>query len=242
MLNMQTTTQHQQMGYDRAASMFAPDGRLLQVEYANKTVKQGTATIAFVCSDGVLIVADKRVNDKLMVSKSKEKIYQIDEHIACAVSGLVADGMVLIDRAQVKAQQHRISYDNPIDILSIVKDICSYKQITTQSGGYRPFGVSLLFAGVDDDGAQIYVTEPSGVYFQYKAAAIGEFESEIKDKLREKFKDGSTTKTNLKLAFSIFKEVKKEDYNVELLDVAVIDDKKRQYKKLDSKEVSEMLK
>jgi len=236
------TTQHQQMGYDRAASMFAPDGRLLQVEYANKTVKQGTVSMAFVCSDGVLIVADKRVNDKLMVSKSKEKIYQIDEHMACAVSGLVADGMVLIDRAQVKAQQHRISYENPIDILSIVKDICAYKQITTQSGGYRPFGVSLLFAGVDDDGAQVYVTEPSGVYFQYKATAIGEFETEIKEKLRDKFKDGASIKTNLKLAVSILKELKKDEFNIELLDAAVIDDKKRQYKKLDVKDIQEAIK
>jgi proteasome alpha subunit len=240
---MQTTpTQHQQMGYDRAASMFAPDGRLLQVEYANKTVKQGTISIAFVSSDGVLIVADKRVNDKLLVSKSKEKIYQIDEHIACAVSGLVADGMVLIDRAQVKAQQHRISYENPIDILSLVKDVCAYKQITTQAGGYRPFGVSLLFAGIDDDGAQVYVTEPSGVYFQYKATAIGENEDEIKNILREKYKDNSNIKTNLKLAISILKEIKNESFNIELLDVAVIDDKKREYKKLDTKEVSEMIK
>jgi proteasome alpha subunit len=233
------TTQHQQMGYDRAASMFAPDGRLLQVEYANKTVKQGTISMAFVCSDGVLVIADKRVNDKLLVSKSKEKIYQIDEHIACAVSGLVADGMVLIDRAQVKAQQHRISYENPIDILSIVKDICAYKQITTQSGGYRPFGVSLLFAGVDDDGSQVFVTEPSGVYFQYKATAIGEFETEIKDKLREKYKDGASVKANLKLAISILKEIKKEEFNIELLDVAIIDDKTRQYKKLDVKDVQD---
>jgi proteasome alpha subunit len=230
------------MGYDRTASMFAPDGRLLQVEYANKTVKQGTITIALKCSDGVLIVADKRINDKLMVSKSKEKIYQIDEHIACAIAGLVADGIVLIDRAQVKAQQHRISYESPIDILSIVKDICAYKQITTQAGGYRPFGVSLIIAGVDEDGGQIYVTEPSGVYFQYKATAIGEFETEIKEKLRDKFKEDESIKTNFKLAIGIIKEMKKEAFSTDLLDVAVIDEKTKTYKKLTLKEIQDFVK
>ena len=234
-----STQQHQQMGYDRAASMFAPDGRLLQVEYANKTVKQGTTTIGLIANDGVVLIADKRVNDSLMVAKSKEKIYQIDEHMACAVAGLTSDGFVLVDRAQIKAQQYRVSYENPIDIISLVKDICAYKQITTQAGGYRPFGVSLMIGGVDNDGAQLFVTEPSGVYFQYKATAIGEHDSEIKDKLRDRYKENKSTKDNVKLAVEILKEIKKEDFKLELLDVAVIDVKTRIYKVVDIKTLVE---
>ncbi|MBW3012340.1 proteasome subunit alpha, partial [Candidatus Woesearchaeota archaeon] len=103
---------NQMLGYDRAITMFSPDGRLLQVEYAKKTVKQGTTAIGIVCKDGVLLVADKRVMDPLMVVEGVEKIFPIDDHVAAALSGLVADGRVLVERAQVRAQQHRVTYDS----------------------------------------------------------------------------------------------------------------------------------
>src|SRR3990167_1681033 len=108
---MQTTSmQHQMMGYDRASTMFSPDGRLLQVEYAKKTVKQGTPVIGIVCKDGVILIADKRVIDKLIVVQSVEKVFQIDEHIAAAASGIMSDARILIERAQILAQQHRVTY------------------------------------------------------------------------------------------------------------------------------------
>src|SRR3989339_67909 len=141
---------HQLMGYDRAITMFSPDGRLLQVEYAKKTVRQGSTAIGMVCSDGVLFVADKRIVDKLVVPKSVEKIYQIDDHIGATASGILSDARVLIERAQLKAQQHRVTFDSPVDTVTVVKDICDLKQICTQSGGLRPFGVSILVAGIDD--------------------------------------------------------------------------------------------
>src|SRR3989339_1295343 len=109
--------QHQLMGYDRAITMFSPDGRLLQVEYAKKTVRQGSTTIGISCSDGVVLVTDKRIVDKLIVPESVEKIWQIDEHIGATASGIIADARVLIERSQVQAQQHRITYDSPVDII-----------------------------------------------------------------------------------------------------------------------------
>ena len=120
---------HQLMGYDRAITMFSPDGRLLQVEYAKKTVRQGSTAIGIVCKDGVLLVTDKRIVDPLVISESVEKIFQIDSHIGSTASGILSDARVLIERAQLKSQQHRITYDTDIDILSIVKDICDLKQI-----------------------------------------------------------------------------------------------------------------
>ena len=143
---------HQLMGYDRAITMFSPEGRLLQVEYAKKTVRQGATAIGMVCKDGVLLVTDKRIIDKLIVPEATEKIFQIDDHIGTTASGILSDARVLIERSQLKAQQHRVTYDSPIDVLTIVKDICDLKQICTQSAGLRPFGVSLLVAGVDEDG------------------------------------------------------------------------------------------
>ena len=164
---------HQMMGYDRAITMFSPDGRLLQVEYAKKTVKQGSTAISMVCEDGILFVTDKRIIDGLIVPSSVEKIWQIDEHVGVTASGILSDARVLIERSQVKAQQHRVTYDTMIDVLSVVKDICELKQICTQSGGLRPFGVSLLVGGIDNEGPVLYETDPTGIYFGYKAAVIG---------------------------------------------------------------------
>src|SRR3989338_1485677 len=120
---MQQPMPHQLMGYDRAITMFSPDGRLLQVEYAKKTVRQGSTVIGMVCSDGVLLVADKRMVEKLVVPESIEKIFQIDDHIAAGASGIISDARVLVERSQVKAQQHRVTYDSGIDVLSVVKDM-----------------------------------------------------------------------------------------------------------------------
>src|SRR3989344_346608 len=159
---------HQLMGYDRAITMFSPEGRLLQVEYAKKTVRQGATAIGIVCKDGVVLVTDKRIVDELIVPEATEKIFQIDDHIGATASGILSDARVLVERAQTKAQQHRVTYDSPIDVLTLVKDICDLKQICTQSAGLRPFGVSVLIAGVDEDGeVRLFLTEPYGLYFQY---------------------------------------------------------------------------
>ena len=160
--------QHQMMGYDRTSTMFSPDGRLLQVEYAKKTVKQGTTAIGMACKNGVLLVADKRLSDELIVPKSVEKVFQVDEHIGATASGILSDGRVLIDRARLLAQQHQVTYDNPVDTESLVKDICDLKQAFTQYGGARPFGVSILFGGIDDDEPVLFLTDPTGIFFQYK--------------------------------------------------------------------------
>ena len=141
---MQQINQNQAMGYDRASITFSPDGRLLQVEYAKKTVRQGASALGIVCKDGVVLIADKRVTDKLVVSDSVEKTFQVDEHIAATATGLVMDGRILIERAQMVAQQHRIVFDSPIDLMSLVKEISNIKQSFTQYGGARPYYLAVL--------------------------------------------------------------------------------------------------
>ena len=154
---------HQVMGYDRAITMFSPDGRLLQVEYAIKTVRIGNTAIGLVCKDGVLLVTDKRINDKLIVASAIEKIFKIDNHIIATAAGILSDARVLVEKAQHKAQENKVTFDSPIDTLTVVKDICSLKQVCTQSGGLRPFGVSLLVAGIDEDGMKLFRTDPTGL-------------------------------------------------------------------------------
>jgi len=204
---------HQAMGYDRASTMFSPDGRLLQVEYAKESVKQGATAIGIVCKDGVLLVADKRVTDKLIVADSVEKIFQVDEHIGATATGFTMDGRVLIERARVVAQQHMVTYGVPIDTLDLVKEICDVKQFYTQYGGSRPFGVSILFIGVDDS-AVLYITDPTGIYFEYKATAVGEAETEIKNLLAKEYKETMTIDDGLKLAINAFKKVLGKDFDL----------------------------
>jgi proteasome alpha subunit len=234
--------QHQMMGYDRAITMFSPDGRLLQVEYAKKTVRQGSTAVGMVCKDGVLLVADKRIVDKLIIPEAVEKIFQIDDHIAATASGIVSDARVLVERAQLVAQQHQVTYDSPIDTLTIVKDISNLKQMTTQSGGLRPFGVSLLIAGVDEEGPKLFETDPTGIYFQYKASVIGEGETEIENILHKKYNENLSIDEGLKLIITSLKKVLGSDFNADRIDGAYITKDDKKYTKIEKSKISKILK
>lgn len=228
---MQQSVTHQMMGYDRASTLFSPDGRLLQVEYAKKTVKQGTSVIGIVCKDGLIIIADKRIVDKLIVLKSIEKTFQIDQHIAAAASGIMSDGRILIEKAQVIAQQHRVTYDEPIELNSLVKEICNAKQAYTQYAGARPFGVSLMFAGINSE-PRLFLTDPTGIHFEYKATAMGEAEDELKEILAKEYKETLSIEEGIALGVSALKRVLKKDFSIDRLDGSYIKTSDKKYKKL----------
>ena len=228
---------HQLMGYDRAITMFSPDGRLLQVEYAKKTVRQGSTAIAMACSDGLLFVTDKRIIDSLVVPETVEKIWQIDEHIGATASGILSDARVLIERAQLKAQQHRVTFDSAIDTLTVVKDICDLKQVCTQSGGLRPFGVSLLVAGIDDHTPRLYETDPTGIFFQYKATAIGEGEVEVEEILHSEYKPNLTIEDGLKLSLKALKKILGDNFKIERIDAAYIKVDEKKFKKFSKEKI-----
>ncbi|RLE38860.1 proteasome endopeptidase complex, archaeal, alpha subunit [Candidatus Woesearchaeota archaeon] len=234
--------QHQMMGYDRAITMFSPDGRLLQVEYARKTVRQGNTAIGLVCKDGVLLVTDKRVLNPLMITEAVEKMWQIDDHIGATASGFLSDARILIERAQVKAQQNKVTYDSPVDILTIVKDLCTLKQTTTQYGGLRPFGVALIIAGVDDGVPVVYETDPMGNYFQYKAAVIGEAEEEVEAILNKEYKETLTIEEGLKLLIKTLKKVLGEEFSSERIDAAYIKVDEAKFTKIKKSKIDRVVK
>ncbi len=221
-MEMPIDMQHQAMGYDRTATMFSPEGHLLQVEYAEKTVRLGSSSIGMVCSDGVFIIADKRIEDKLIVPKSANKIYEIDTHIIASVAGIVSDARVLIEKSQVLAQQHRITYDSPIEPELIVKEISNIKQQFSQYGGARPFGVSLMIAGINGKKPELYSSDVTGNYLGYKANAIGENDEKIREKLRERYDDKLDMKKGVKLATEIFKEVQGDKFNINKFELSLI--------------------
>ena len=222
--------------------MFSPDGRLLQVEYAKKAVRQGTTSLGIVCKDGVLLLADKRILEKLMIGQSIEKVFQVDDHIGASATGYLMDGRVLIERAQLIAQQYKVTYDSSMDILSLVKDIANMKQAYTQFGGARPFGVSILFAGVDDEGPQLYVTDVTGIYFQYKATVIGEAETQLKEILEKEYDSEMNLEQGMKLAVSAFKRVFGKDFDADRIDGAYIKTSDRQFRRLDKESLKKLAK
>lgn len=221
-MEMPIEMQHQAMGYDRAATMFSPDGHLLQVEYAQKVVNLGSATIGVTCKDGVLIVADKRIRDKLIAPESATKIFEVDEHIMAVAAGISSDARILIDKAQLLAQQNRVSYGSAIEPISIIRMIADNKQMFTQYGGARPFGVAIMLAGADRGKSYLYTTDVTGNYYAYKANAIGEDDEQIKEKLRKDYKEGMTIEEGMRFVLNIFKEVLGKNFELSRFEAAYI--------------------
>ncbi|MFW9966067.1 MAG: archaeal proteasome endopeptidase complex subunit alpha [Candidatus Thorarchaeota archaeon] len=187
----------QSMGYDRAITVFSPEGRLYQVEYATEAVRHGPLAVGVKAEDGVVLAGEKRSPHVLVDLDTLKKILLIDDHVGTAIAGLHADARKLIDQARVQAQINRLSYDEPISIQSLVVNICDTKQMHTQYGGVRPFGVSLLVGGVDHDGPQLYTTDPSGSFWGWKAAAIGREADDVRAFFEEKLGEEEYRKLDL---------------------------------------------
>src|SRR3989454_7763319 len=162
-----------QMAYDRAITVFSPDGRLFQVEYARVAVTRGNTTVGLKFKNGIVLMADKKIGSRLVETSSIEKIFQIDEHVGAATSGLVADARVLVDYARLVAQINKVTYSEKIGVDLLVKRICDYKQNYTQYGGVRPFGTALLLAGTENHMARILSAASRRAPKDQKAARNG---------------------------------------------------------------------
>ena len=226
-----------QMGYDRASTVFSPDGRLFQVEYAREAVKRGTTAVGVKATDGVALLVDKRVTSKLLEADSIEKIFQIDGHVGAATSGLVADARALIDRARVEAQINNVTYDEPISIEVLSKKICDFKQSYTQYGGVRPFGTALLIAGVDDHSARLFETDPSGALLEYKATGIGSGRTEAMEVFEKDYKDDIKLEEAIVLGLDALHSTSDGVFNASTIEVAVIELSTKKYRRLSDDEV-----
>ena len=185
--------------YDRAITVFSPDGRLFQVEYAMELVNRGATILALRCSGGVVLGAEETI-DPLEESEYSWKIFKIDDHVGTAIVGLSSDARILIDQARVQAQSNKLTYDEPIDTEVVTKRICDIKQLYTQHAGVRPFGVSMIFAGVDKTGPRVFGTHPSGTYRGYKARAEGAGRETVFNILKEEYKEDMELENVTKLA------------------------------------------
>lgn len=229
-------------GYDRAITVFSPDGKLFQVQYAQEAVKRGLTALGIKVNDGVVLAAEKKVRSKLVEETSIEKIFQVDEHIGAAASGLIADARVLIDHARIEAQVNRLRYDEPISVESLAKRIGDTKQLYTQHGGVRPFGARLLIAGVDDKKPRLFETDPSGVVAAYKCQAIGGGAQAATDLLEKKYDERLSLEDAVLLALEALRLVVEGEFTEENVEMAVIPVKTRRFEKLSSEEIAKYMK
>src|SRR6056297_4129736 len=207
--------QAQQQAHDRGITIFSPDGRLYQVEYAREAVKRGTASVGIRAADGVVLAADKRARSPLMEPESIEKLHKADDHVGVASAGHVADARQLIDFARRQAQVNRLRYGEAIGIETLTKNVTDHIQQYTQVGGARPFGVALLVGGIENGEPRLFETDPSGTPYEWKALAIGENRADLQNYLEERYDEELTLDEGIELALSAL-----SDGTDELLDPA----------------------
>lgn len=178
--------------YDSRTTIFSPEGRLYQVEYAMEAISHAGTAVGILSSEGVVLAAEKKITSKLLEpSKNSEKMYMVDEHVACAVAGITADANILINYARQAAQRYTLTYQEPMPVEQLVQSLCDTKQGYTQYGGLRPFGVSVLYAGWDKQhGYQLYCSDPSGNYGGWMATSIGASTQAAQSIMKQDYKAG----------------------------------------------------
>jgi 20S proteasome subunit alpha 5 len=233
--------------YDRGVNTFSPEGRLFQVEYAIEAIKLGSTAIGIVTPEGVILAVEKRLTSPLLEPASIEKVMEIDEHVGCAMSGIVADAKILVDHARAETQQHRFSYNEPMPLESITQSLCDlalrFGEDSDEGGGglSRPFGVALLLAGWDEHGPALFHAEPSGMYTRYQAKAIGSGSEGAQSSLQEQFRKDMTLKEAEVAALSILKQVMEEKITSTNVDIARVAPKYHLYTQSEVEEVMSRL-
>ena len=180
-----------QQGYDRAITVFSPDGRLYQVEYAIETVRRGTIAVGIKSKDGIVIAVEEKPR-KLQISETAQKIFQIDDHVGVAAAGYIPDARSQVDNARFFSQSNKMIYDEEVEVETIAKHLADQCQQYTQYAGVRPYGVALILGGVVNNTPQLYLTDPSGTYISYDAISIGSGSDSVTDFLEKTYKEELT--------------------------------------------------
>jgi len=223
--------------YDAAITIFSPEGRLYQVEYALELVKRGAPIVGVYSSEGVVLAANDSPEGVLDEPDFQRKIFQIDDHMGAAIAGLSSDARLLIDMARVSSQSNRLLSD----VESIVGKLSERMQAYTQHGGVRPFGVSMILAGVDTTGGKVFTTDPSGQYRAYKAVAIGRNAEEANRMLEEQYIEGLNMDEAVHLAIQAVQTASGDGLKPIDIRVAVIPVESKTMRMLSEEEVGKHL-
>ncbi|MDG6911291.1 MAG: archaeal proteasome endopeptidase complex subunit alpha [Nitrososphaerota archaeon] len=224
-------------GYDRAITIFSPDGRLYQVEYALETVRRGNLAVGIQTRQGVVLAVEEKQR-KLQSAESVIKMFQIDDHVGAVGAGYIPDARIQVDNARVLAQSNRLIYDEPVDIEAIAKRIADMNQQYTQYAGVRPFGVSLIIAGVDEAGPVVYLADPTGTYSGFHAIAIGQGSDQVNDYLEKNYSLDLALDEAVTLAIECIYLVSEDKSGTSHIKVAVVDADSKKWRRLTEAEVS----
>ncbi|WP_323190350.1 archaeal proteasome endopeptidase complex subunit alpha [Halostella sp. PRR32] len=233
--------QAKQQAYDRGITIFSPDGRLYQVEYAREAVKRGTASIGVRTADGVVLAVDKRIRSPLIEGTSVEKLHKVDDHVGIASAGHVADARQLIDFARRRAQVNQLRYGEPIGVEMLTKDVTDHIQQYTQVGGARPFGVALIVGGIENGEPRLFETDPSGTPYEWKALAVGADRGEIQEYLEENYEEDGDLDGGITLALEALATANDGELSPQRLGLATVDAESESYIELTDDEIAEYL-
>ena len=223
-------------GYDRGITVFSPDGRLYQVEYAIETVRRGTLALGIKSTDGVILAVEEKTR-KLQISNVTQKIFQIDDHIGLAAAGYIPDARTQVDHARFFAQSNRLIYDEVVDVEGVAKNLADMAQQYTQYAGARPFGVALILAGVDKNGIGLYLIDSSGTYIGYDAVALGAGSEQVTEHLEKNYRNDISLDEACVLAIESIFMVSEEKTGTKHIRLAVIDSKSRTLRMMPLEEI-----
>lgn len=223
-------------GYDMTPTMYSPDGRIYQVEYAIETVKRGTLAIGIKSKDGIIMAVEEKPR-ALQTSNITQKIFQVDQHIGVAAAGYIPDARVQVDNARFFSQGNKMTYDEPVEVETVAKHLADQCHQFTQYSGVRPYGVALIIAGVDQKGQSIYVTDPSGTFVPYAAVAIGASADEVTDFLEKTYNDDLSLEDAAALAVAAISIKSDKKDGVKNIKMAKITTEKKVLEKITESEI-----
>jgi len=166
-----------------------------------------------------------------------KKIFQVDDHIGVAAAGYIPDARTQVDHARFFAQSNRLIYDEPVDVEGVAKNIADMAQQFTQYAGVRPFGVALILAGVDKNGANLYLTDPSGTYIGYDAVAIGAGSDQVTEFLEKGYKNDVSMEEAAALAIESIYLVSEDKTGTRHVKMAIIDNNTKTMRKVEEGEI-----
>jgi proteasome alpha subunit len=226
-----------QKTYDRIVTVFSPEGRLYQVEYAMELVKSGAPIVGVSSNEGVVLAANRTFENRLEDPEPFRKIFKLDEHIGAAIAGFSSDARVLIRRARVFCQRSRLLYDEAIDIGALTRQIGDLVQVNTQHVKFRPFAVGMILAGVDETGPSIFYTDPSGKCRRYKAKVEGGEREEAVSFLEVRYSDSLGLSEAVSLAVDAVKIASRGEVKLRNLKLAVVSTGNEVFRRLERLEI-----